>query len=525
MGTKHDVWRVIFVACGILALVLGHSFQAEGQVIIREKMEIKSSPKSHEKSRVSVVDGLELPRSLFYLGGSDYLVLRNGELSIKFNEAYTYRQPLSISDSVVVTIKKPNGDTLKQQTPLLPYLPQPLTLRDNRGLCTETQYSYSMAGEFVDLRLERSKGEAKIVELNSIEALNSYHQETMRDDNTNLLSYDKGHGSHYYESAGESFKSSFETKTFFEFDLSTFQTNGIFSGANLTLHQTGTDFSHKYDSLGTFSIGKVNGSWGKQTITWNNQPSTRNHIELNTSDRTVDGRLTVAVSDIVRSWFREDGVNNGLSIQAETNYSSASFYGFSVPKPHLNAVLELNFDNPHSVPQTTVVDIAHIEAGSVISFETEGISKGGDCGTSKIDYSLLFEEDNPDAELSIDVRPDAEVLMEGDTTLFRPVLEFANGIQRPFPDLQLYNVVILEGAEYGRLRDPKRDVSGPFLQEVYHDFEFVATDSLPADTSEVTAEVGVAAELGNTRVDGGVPTTVAGVSEPNMMDNSSKSTT
>lgn len=305
--------------------------------------------------------------------------------------------------------------------------------------------------------------------------------------------------------------------------------------------------------VGKFSIGKVDEYWEEGSITWNTQPSTSRYKTINEdgTDVTSDGFLHVDVSNMVRPWIKAAEPNYGLVIQGEGNDARGSFHATNEDEPYLDARIRLGFTNPNTPPGKTEVDLGHIKAGSVISLKYVGMQKpnngaatnktgknisqdqystqnsssgtpqgypvsfvnNASCGGKKVEGSLQFKEDNPDDKLTIDLQPESIELVEGDTVSFNPVLEFANGARWSFPDIQLFNAGILEGVDYGRFWDPKHGMTGEFLTEVYQGFEFIATDSLPADTLEVVTKVGVLAELGNTRVDGGVPTSITGTAE------------
>lgn len=234
MGTNDCSWKTLFFVGGLFLILFCNAFQAKAQVIIKEKMELGSSPELHEKSQDQDSDTnvLEVSRSLYRMEGYNYLVLRSGNLDLEFNSAYSYGEELSPADSIIVTIKEPNGQIRKQKTSILPFLVEPVTMQSERGGCTDTQYSYN-DGISVLAFMGKDKNDLEIAEVGRVTTPSGntlVYSRTMPDDI---------YFSHYYRGTEASEYDSVlvESKSYFEFDLTTFQTNGSFSGAGLSLRQ------------------------------------------------------------------------------------------------------------------------------------------------------------------------------------------------------------------------------------------------------------------------------------------------
>ncbi|GEA16777.1 hypothetical protein E308F_30230 [Moorella sp. E308F] len=109
-------------------------------------------------------------------------------------------------------------------------------------------------------------------------------------------------------------------RSFIRFDISTLPPGQIIKRAELVLYPASTNYTNE---LGLYEIGS---SWNEYSVTWDNQPSNLDLVGVFNSG--INETITVDVTDIVTSWYKQTKVNNGLLIKAldETNAVIARYY-------------------------------------------------------------------------------------------------------------------------------------------------------------------------------------------------------
>ena len=428
------------------------------------------------------------------------LALADGTLLVDFSEAIADQLVDFSAESLVVEISR-QGETLRHELFPADYLPGPLTVSTAGSFCQDWIYSsvpylYSSRTDnaVISRDVDRPPFPSDINE--DAEA------------NSPLISVSKT-----VDSDPDFFSSDEERSLLW---LPALQTNGLAQHAELVLVPSFNPIQPVRDPEAvTFPmlLYRATNPWTPEQVRWDTQPGVTDLVivEENTLD-PEQVKVIVDITSIGQFWIANPEQVYGLALYPEQFSGNGSrlsrFKGLSSPWVNI----ELTNPNP---PAESLSQQIPIQAGDIVKFFFRERSHLNGFFEYETDgYGILFEETTEfgqagqcrDIELSlraglapsgpppsIALRPEPDTLATGGQSLLGLEIAFSNGLSRPFPFQQRFDLEILSGQDLGVLRAADTGQTGSSLQQAGGEVFFDAFPGIPQ--AGQTVQIGAVALL------------------------------
>lgn len=456
--------------------------QAQGQIIIKERIELSQQQQS---ALQNISPNTGSPSQPFWipLEEGQFLMLKSGELTLRFDEATLRQEPLSGADMLYLQRNGKQGIQLFD-VPARDHLPE--TMHVNEHGCGGDRFLYT--SDTTSLGVNVTK-----------------------DATVSSASPGANNGLDSALVAGPVVSEEYTTKIFLEADLSGFQSPVTVISSDLVLQ--GINVAQNYD--GTFTLSRVTMPWTETGVTWANQPGADSGSSLSMDAQFPDGSRGTffTVTPIIESWLSGTHPNYGFSVSKQGEEAN-SFYS---REGELTPTLRIAFTPPGGPADNPVFEVGYVEAGDTLSFNFNNFSLDpfaqpetpysypltfstggfGPCTAQNVKIIAHLAPAYPDSmevEMLVDILPNH--LASGDSALVLPKLKFSNGRVGNFSDDQDFRGEIIAGTSYGTLQEFFSSDTADVIDDTEYGFRFLAADSLAADSAIAIIKVETLLETG-----------------------------
>lgn len=488
MGIDY-FYKAVLLAGGISMLIFFHSFQAEAQVVIEEKMEIEPQAteiSGRDSMHTTATTGSDAFPFWLPVEQNRFMMLKSGALELHFEDA-KLRQKMAQSDKVTLTVIRDGKEVRSKTITPLDRLPDPMNV--NQAGCYDDRFVYNTDTMRVAIGTHRGNGGDAFV------AKGTEYPAVFADRNFgDLHNLDVTDVGFIIDPDTTNPDSTFEYKasSFLNFDLRNLRSQVDLHSAILSL--TVTNFATGPVFL---QIATVDDSWSEETITWNNQPSAgffddfTGSLNGNSFHFDITSLIDLSQSEI------------GFKLEPPNDSTG---YGFWSKEAPFGPALLLDISNPAPPAADPTVKIDSLKAGDIVKWEFKDFDindqyrnlvfgedyyelefqgpSGSSCTVERLNITAQIEDAYPGPpQIVMNLETSPDTVAPGDTAQITPQMHFVpDSVTAAFPPGQFFLAAIAEGPDFGTLWNGFGSTAD-FYPRTRSPFYFIAADSIATDPS------------------------------------------